>query len=243
MYSIAITKGVSRCYQNKRQVICLICQFIFDHKDEMTSEYKLVITGTDPIPIEMTAGNIRERTDIQTTHEEADVIVPRRVVYLAESGKNNVTVLADDTDIFVLLLHAYIEKKLSCSLMMAGTNMSRSAANITATAEKHAPILADLLAAHIISGCDTMSYLWGIGKATVRKVLKSGTPLKNLGCAQIIMVDILGGYSFYRCLLRFPTRTRHEISQVQSVVLQNGKSKIEHGTKSASSPTYISSFC
>ena len=58
---------------------------------------------------------------MQPRLEEADVIVVQQVWYLTSSGKANITVLADGTDIFVLLLHAYNEKRLTCNIVMAGT--------------------------------------------------------------------------------------------------------------------------
>ena len=58
----------------------------------------------------MCNGNLQPRPDLYTTHEEADVIVVQQVCHLASSGKANITVLDDDTDIFVLLLHANSEK-------------------------------------------------------------------------------------------------------------------------------------
>ena len=45
---------------------------------------------------------------------------------------------------------------------MRGTNLSRSNANIKATVKKHINILQDLLPAHCLTGCDAVSYIFGI---------------------------------------------------------------------------------
>ena len=68
------------------------------------SSHKLVVFESDPF---------RARIDFQTTHKEADVIIPHQVVNLPKIGKTQITVLADDKDIFVLLIYAYYENNLT----------------------------------------------------------------------------------------------------------------------------------
>ena len=74
----------------------------------------LVITGPEPIPTEIQSGHVKERPDLRTTHEQADVITVQQVVHLANYKKINICVIADDTDVFVLLLHYYKVKQLTC---------------------------------------------------------------------------------------------------------------------------------
>ena len=48
------------------------------------------------------------RYDLRTTHEEADVIVVQQAMFLAQNNlASSITVQADDTDIFALLLYLY----------------------------------------------------------------------------------------------------------------------------------------
>ena len=172
--------------QNKLQLINLICMFLRERHDLLPQNRNLlVVTGAEPTPMEICDGSIRERPDLRTTHEEADVIIIQQVVHLANSGKLSIRVIADDTDVYVLLLHYYKMKQLTCNLVMIGTSSARKCADIKATAEKHANIIGSLLPAHVLSGCDTVSSLWGIGKGTVLKVLKSGKKsLNKLGETQ-----------------------------------------------------------
>ena len=79
----------------------------------------------------------------------------------------HISVVCDDTDVFLLLLHYYHHKKLSCGLLMEGTSSQRTPIDIAATAKKHANIVQQLLAAHALSGRDTVAYMYGIGKGTV----------------------------------------------------------------------------
>ena len=52
--------------QNKCQLIDLIFQFIFSQGGKMLSSHKLVVFGSDPIPLEVNNGTVRARSDFQT---------------------------------------------------------------------------------------------------------------------------------------------------------------------------------
>ena len=77
-----------------------------------------------------------------------------------------------------------------------GTSYSRTAVDIKATAEKDSDAIPYTFAAHVRPGCDTVPYLWGIGKVTVVKVLSSGKQLRKLGDLHIQMVVVI-----YECTL------------------------------------------
>ena len=178
---------------NKIQLINLICVYLRDKCDLLPQNGKrLIVTGADPIPMEICEGIMRDRPDLRTTHEEADVIIVQQVVQLANSGKNNIHVIVDDTDVFILLLHYYSMKKLTCDMLMIGTSAGRKCIDIKATVEKHNDIIDNVLAAHVLSGCDTVSTLYGIGKGTVLKVLKSGKhTLNKLGNTEKPFEEVL----------------------------------------------------
>ena len=73
----------------------------FPHKDDV-SQHKLVLTGNNPVPVEINMGVIIKLQYMKTTQEEADTMIVQQV---AEVKAKNVLVDVDDTDIFVLLLH------------------------------------------------------------------------------------------------------------------------------------------
>ena len=56
---------------------------------------------------------------------------------------------------------------------MESTSYNANVIDINATVEKHMDIAPNLLAAHGLSGCDTGGKIFGIGKQTVVKILKS----------------------------------------------------------------------
>jgi len=57
---------------------------------------------------------------------------------------STIQVIADDTDVFALLLHFNVKQQLSCHRVMVAPSQERSSVNIKATAEKHADIIGDL---------------------------------------------------------------------------------------------------
>lgn len=102
------------------------------------------------------------------------MIIVQQVVHLACRGTSSIRVIADDTDVFVLLLHFYRVKQLTCELVMVATSPGRTSVDIKATVEKHGHTIEDLLPAHVLSGCDTVAALWSVGKGTVLKTVKEG---------------------------------------------------------------------
>ena len=164
--------------ENKCQLINIICQYFLDNP--ICSNKSLVVTGPDT-PIEYNNGLIIHREDLKTSHEEADVIIVNQVSMLSEIGLNSIGVVADDTDIFVLLLHAVHRENIKCDIILFPTTPSRAHIDIQATARAHKDILGNLLQAHALTGCDTVSNLYGIGKSTMVSVLKSGISVTDLG--------------------------------------------------------------
>ena len=94
-------------------------------------------------------------------------ILDFKSILLLLTGASSIRVISDDTDVFVLLLHFFKSESLTCDLVMLGTCHSRTSVDIKATAQKCADFVSEILAAHVVSGCDTGSYMWGIGKGTV----------------------------------------------------------------------------
>ena len=78
-------------------------------------------------------------------------------------------------------MYFYNEKCLSCIITIESPIAGRSAIDIGASAAQHKDVVKHLPAAHALTGCDTVSYIYGIGKVSALKVLKSGMTLNLLG--------------------------------------------------------------
>ena len=97
------------------------------------------------------------RADMKTTHEEADNISVQQIVPAAQN-KVCIKVICDDIDVFALLLHHYNMNSLKCKVYMEGTSLKRNIFAIGATVAKDKEIVPKLIAVHVLTGCDTVSY-------------------------------------------------------------------------------------
>ena len=142
------------------------------HKDYF-SQHKLVLTGSDPCARSEINRGVIKRQYMKTTQEEADTMIVQQV---AEVKAKKVLVVADDTDTVVLLLHFCCQGDIpaSTSVLMVSPIRGRAVIDINATVDLHRDIIPDLLAAHGLTGCDTVATYFGIGKAAVLRVLASG---------------------------------------------------------------------
>lgn len=63
---------------------------------------------------------------------------------------------------------------------MKGTSSLKTTTDIGATVKRHWDIIPGLPAAHAITGCDSVAFMWGTGKATALKVLAKGVKLTSV---------------------------------------------------------------
>jgi len=140
----------------------------------------LTVTGERNVPTQIHKGIVIDRVDLKSTHEEVDMII-QQMIDAVHEGHTGVAVLSDDTDVFVLLVYYYVVLKLSLCVIMESPVKDRVVTDIKQTAEKHFRIASDLLAAHAVSGCDTVAGYYGIGKSKVIKMLQAGYSLKSVG--------------------------------------------------------------
>ncbi len=160
--------------QNKKQLIDILCRDIQSDANfhRNTEKHKLVITGQERSPVEISCGGVViVRHDIATAHEEADNIIVQQAMRVAINEQKHVTILADDTDVYVLLLRHYLEQNLQLTMIMASPISERKVIDIQVTVAKHRDIIPPLLAGYSLSECDTVAACYGLGKG---KMLKCG---------------------------------------------------------------------
>ena len=134
---------------------------------------KITVTGKDPIPFKVINGCIEEPIDLKTNQEESNTILIHQV---AAMGPGKVVVISDDTDVFVLPLHYISTGDIKVNVLMQLTSAdSDKVMDITATYHKYISFTPNTLAAHTLSGCDTVDSCYVIGKPTVIKALKNNT--------------------------------------------------------------------
>ena len=156
------------------QMFALIVEDLVSHKSDF-QKHKLVVTGRDPVPVEIANGCINKRRNMATKQEEGNTLIVQQVSRV-EDG--TVLVVADDTDIFVLFLYFSHQGSISCKVLMVLPSQGRSVIDINAAAEEHSSIVPDLLAAHGLTGCDTVASY--VGKVAALKVLRHDQCSLNL---------------------------------------------------------------
>ena len=87
--------------KNKAQLIDIIVSDLRLHADEFQTK-RLVVTGKDLFPTELYQGQTFQRNDMWTTQEEVNTIIIQQV---SQVTAGTVLVVADDTDVFLLLLY------------------------------------------------------------------------------------------------------------------------------------------
>ena len=106
-------------------------------------------------------------TRLKATHEEADT---RVILHSMLSLSSNIVIAARDTDIIRLLLglyHHFVERPHVFVTMGNGEYL-----DIRTLSDKLGPpVCSSLLLVHALTGCDSVSFMYGIGKPTVVKAV------------------------------------------------------------------------
>ena len=80
-----LKKVVLAVTSNKIQLVDVIVETMCAHKQQLSSSnHKLVVTGRDPVPVEICHGMTIRREDLRNAHEEADVIIIQHVFHCRE---------------------------------------------------------------------------------------------------------------------------------------------------------------
>ena len=172
------------------QLINIICNELLDHFTRSRCQKPLIITGQDDVPTNTQNSLQIKRQDMKTTHEEADVIIPQQVQKAMNDGCRNVKVICDDTDVFILLLYYYQKMNWQNYVLLASLDESRKLISIKGTAEKHRASFFLLPAMRVLSGCDTVPKMCGIGKVTALKII-THNPLSFLSNLQSTTSDVI----------------------------------------------------
>ena len=107
-------------------------------------------------------------------HEEADVSTVSYANKFAKECKNEIQILADDTDVFVLLMHWFHKHHPNSHVTLR--KFDGQIIDINVSSEMLGDPCADLLAMHALTGCDNVSYPFGKGKVNGIKIRKTNCP-------------------------------------------------------------------
>ena len=165
--------------QNKVQLIKLIYDELPGRIKEFQSEgcgNTFLLSGPNPLPIQIHQSIQIDRVDLKITHEEADIMLINQAIYLLSTeNKMCVHVYREDTDVFVLLTHFYHLNNIRGALIMKSFS---SDVDICSTVLEHQSCIPHLLSLHGLTHCDTVPALHRIGK---KKALNAGCAPPTLG--------------------------------------------------------------
>ena len=111
------------------------------------------------------------------------------------SGMSPINIISDDTAVLLILCHHLhactggipVDVKLTMELC----SDSLSVIDVNDVIRKHAAIVGNLLAAHALTLCDTVSSFEGIGKTTVMKKLQAYCNNIDLGYPDSLLDDVV----------------------------------------------------
>ncbi|KAG1661218.1 hypothetical protein GQR58_021553 [Nymphon striatum] len=120
---------------------------------------------------------IKSANKVIKCDEDADTEIVRCALYVAETGRK-VNVVAEDTDVALLLLYHWSE---SMEEITFTSERSKATFNITSSLLKiPAQIKSYLLVLHAWTGCDTTSAIHPKGKNSLLRKLKTSQHLRSL---------------------------------------------------------------
>ena len=120
---------------------------------------------------------------VHQSSNDADTLIVKCAIELALAG-NVCTVIADDTDILVLLMYYFQPHIVDIFLFSIASKRSKSGQKIVSLKniiDVMDPFIKEnILFAHAWSGCDTTSSTYGHGKSTILKYLKENKEVREI---------------------------------------------------------------
>ncbi|XP_066016091.1 uncharacterized protein, partial [Pocillopora verrucosa] len=189
---------------------------------------ELVINGgfKEPLKVWSSDTSRQDVRELASDHEEADTRIVLHARDAAARRYKQVNILCRDTDVLVLLL-AHREHLCQEIWMFAGTSRQRRyipVHRIPLSEENRK----SLLAIHAITGCDTTSQFYGVGKASAWKVFEDAPDLlEHLGEESQISADVLAKAEAFVCKLYNPGTQEVEINKERAAAFRKSKKDLD----------------
>ena len=150
---------------NKIQLIEIVSEYTCSEVVKHTTLNRIFVMSANTTRM-VHKGVISVCPDMETSHEEADIILVQQCFKCIEAGCSSIKVISDDTDVFVF------HSKLQCeaTVLMEDTHGNSRMIDIGKTSAKHHSLTSFLPAVHALTGCDSTNRFHGIGKKTALKV-------------------------------------------------------------------------
>ena len=177
--------------KTKKNLIAIIAEYLLEKFTSKQIQHKLIVTSDDVHPEETSQGIREKREDLESHYDEADYIVPQQVEAAIKHGNRVIKVISADTEVFVLLCYHYLKRDWSqAEVYFEDFQAGKKIVSIRKTVEKHVNIIPSLTALNVISGCDSVPGMFGIGKAKALSALKK-MPLEFIGKKEASKDDVI----------------------------------------------------
>ena len=226
---------------NKIQLIEIICEYVSNKVADNPVEDRLFVTGSNETPKMIYNGMTVEMLDMRTSHEEADLIVVQQCYKAVSEGCSSVTIISDDTDVFVLLAYFYGTLDCTALVLMEATHGGRTVVDIGETVRRYPDVIPSLQAIHALTGCDSVCRMRGIGKKTGLKVAQK-LKLHHVGEIGSKSVDVFAEATEFVGMCFGITKGTNMSEKRYLLWLQKSRGKLGRAPKLCSLPPTIEAF-
>lgn len=175
-----------KSYKNKQSLLIFLTEYLSQNAAQYLKENEtLIIAGGFKLPkkvISLHKHHSQILRDLFCTQEEADTRIVLHAIYEAKFGKD-ILVKSVDTDVLILLIHFFCSNSdlnKTNLFMQLGHGSYRRFLSINKVVQSLGTTFCScLLALHCLTGCDTTSGFFKIGKKSAFDVLK-----KNINVLQ-----------------------------------------------------------
>ena len=134
-----------------------------------------------------------------------------------------------------MFIYHYQAESLNTPMKLKSTQAGRAFIDVTATVRKLRDLIAELLSAHALSGCDTVPMCHGIGKSKMLKAVKSKKySLNLLGEVNTDMEDVINQATAFMCICYSMSNTASMTEAMINVWTARIRRKARIGRKAAS---------
>ena len=218
--------------KNKAQLANFVSNYVRHHKHLIPEGRSVILAGALDNPNDAVLLNLQEEeflTNMSCVHEEADTTMIFHLLTLQLSHER-IIVSCQDTDVLILLIYYCALQNISSSLyMFTGKSATQRYIHINKICNNVGiDICLSLPSMHALTGCDTTSALYGIGKKTAYTVLKQNKSTLELDKFGTASIDDAVKIARRYVLLLYKSKSCKDLDDLRYNLLQNSNKAISN---------------
>ena len=198
--------------KSKHELTRFFTLFLTENSQDLLDDQSEVYVagGIGDTALRVTSSCIEYVPQLRSNHEEADSRLMLHIAYAGRQNTQQACVSSPDTDVLVLLVHFFSE--LNISQIFFKTGRKTTYRNMTRYIPVHSVFnslspqqVNILLPVYCLTGCDTCSSFYGVGKKKAFLVMCKSNPeiagLSKLGTQENLTVEMKTAAHRFVCLL------------------------------------------